>query len=119
MKKQNYFFYNSLIIKNDFNKQMKLVEWIEEQINKNIILELIFKMSENGFTSKDFHNYCDNKGSTLILIKTSNDEIIGGFTPLNWESPNKRVQKYDESGLTFLFSLTLNKKFDMIPENYL
>ena len=33
----------------------------------------IFKMTENGFTSKDFHNYCDNKGATLILIKTSND----------------------------------------------
>ena len=49
-------------------------------------------MSENGFTSKDFHYYCDNKGPTLILIKTSNDVIIGGFTPFNWESPNKREE---------------------------
>ena len=73
-------------------------------------------MSENGFTSKDFHNYCDNKGPTLILIKTLNDEIIGGFTPLNWESPNEREKKYDKSGSTFLFSLSLNKKFDMIKK---
>ena len=89
---------------------------IEQKLNKNIILELIFKMGENGFTGKDFHNYCDNKGPTLILIKTSNDEIIGGFTTLNWETTTEREKKYDELGLTFLFSLTLNKKFDMIKQ---
>ena len=73
-------------------------------------------MTENGFTGEDFHHYCDNKGPTLILIKTSNHEIIGGFTPLNWETTRITQKKYDELGLTFLFSLTLNKKFDMIKQ---
>ena len=112
--KTKMFFNVSSIIRNDFDKQIKLMNWIEQKLNKNIILELIFKMTENGFTAKDFHHYCDNKGPTLILIKTSNDEIIGGFTPLNWETTTEREKKYDELGLTFLFSLTLNKKFDMI-----
>ena len=112
--KTKMFFNVSSIIRNDFDKQKKLMNWIEQKLNKNIILELIFKMTENGFTAKDFHHYCDNKGPTLILIKTSNDEIIGGFTPLNWETTTEREKKYDELGLTFLFSLTLNKKFDMI-----
>jgi hypothetical protein len=112
--KTKMFFNVSSIIRNDFDKQIKLVNWIEQKLNKNIILELIFKMNENEFTAKDFHHYCDNKGPTLILIKTSNDEIIGGFTPLDWETNTKREKKYDELGLTFLFSLTLNKKFDMI-----
>ena len=110
------FFNVSSIIRNDFDKQIKLVNWIEQKLNKNIILELIFKMTENGFTAKDFHHYCDNKGPTLILIKTSNDEIIGGFTTLNWETTTERENKYDELGLTFLFSLTLNKKFNMIKQ---
>ena len=110
------FFNVSSIIRNDFDKQIKLVNWIEQKLNKNIILELIFKMTENGFTGKDFHHYCDNKGPTLILIKTSNDEIIGGFTPLNLETTTITEKKYDELGLTFLFSLTLNKKFDMIKQ---
>ena len=112
--KTKMFFNISSIIRNDFDKQIKLVNWIEQKLNKNIILELIFKMTENGFTAKDFHHYCDNKGPTLILIKTSNNEIIGGFTTLNWETTTERENKYDELGLTFLFSLTLNKKFDMI-----
>ena len=115
--KTKMFFNVSSIIRNDFDKQTKLMNWIEQKLNKNIILELIFKMTENGFTAKDFHHYCDNKGPTLILIKTSNDEIIGGFTPLNWEATTEREKKYDELGLTFLFSLTLNKKFDMIKRN--
>ena len=112
--KTKMFFNVSSIIRNDLDKQIKLINWIEQRLNKNIILQLIFKMSENGFTAQDFHHYCDNKGPTLILIKTSNNEIIGGFTPFNWEAKGTRKDIYDELGLTFLFSLTLNKTFNMI-----
>ena len=112
--KTKMFFNASSIIRNDFDKQIKLVNWIEQKLNKNIILELIFKKTKNGSTAKDFHHYCDNKGPTLLLIRTSNDEIIGGFTPLDWETTTQGKYKYDNLGLTFLFSLTLNKKFDMI-----
>ena len=112
--KTKMFFNESSIIRNDFDKQIKLVNWIEQKLNKNIILELIFKKTKNGSTAKDFHHYCDNKGPTLLLIRTSNDEIIGGFTPLDWETTTQGKYKYDNLGLTFLFSLTLNKKFDMI-----
>ena len=114
--KTKMFFNVSSIIRNDFDKQIKLVNWIEQKLNKNIVLELIFKMNEKEFRAKDFHHYCDNKGPTLILIKTSNNEIIGGFTPLNWETTANLEKKYDKLGLTFLFSLTLNKKFDMLKQ---
>ena len=114
--KTKLFFNVSSIIRNDFDKQITLVNWIEQKLNKNIVLELIFKMNEKEFRAKDFHHYCDNKGPTLILIKTSNNEIIGGFTPLNWEATTQLEKKYDKLGLTFLFSLTLNKKFDMLKQ---
>ena len=55
------FFNVSSIIRNDFDKQIKLINRIDQTLNKNIILELIFKMTENEFTEKDFHHYCDNK----------------------------------------------------------
>ena len=70
-------------------------------------------MSKNGSSSKDFHKFCDNQGPTLIIIKTKNDRIFGGFTPLNW-AIKKEYNIYDESNQTFLFSLNLMKKFDMI-----
>ena len=71
-------------------------------------------MSLNGSSCNDFHNYCDNKGPTITIIKTTNNKIFGGFTPLNWESNESGENKYDKSNQTFIFSFDLMKKFDMI-----
>ena len=69
-------------------------------------------MNENGSKSEEFHKYCDNKGPTLVLVKTTKDKIFGGFTPLNWKYVNQYLD--DRSNQTFIFSLNLKKKFDMI-----
>ena len=69
-------------------------------------------MKINGNSSKDFHNYCDNKGPTLTLIKTTKNKIFGGFTPLNFESYGG--PKYDIDGQTFIFSLDSMKKYKLI-----
>ena len=106
-------FKSSSIINDDFNKQNSIVNWIRDKVNKNeISFKLIFKMTVNGYEGKNFHQYCDKKGPTLILIKTTKNRIFGGFTPLDWANSSKA--KYDISNQTFIFSLDLNKKFDMI-----
>lgn len=38
---------------------------------------------------------------------------IGGFTPLTWEKLDKGEYKIDESGESFVFSLTTNDKFTL------
>ena len=106
-------FESSNIIKDDIEKQRLLINWIKEKTKKEEIrFKLLFKMSEHGSEGKDFHKYCDKKGPNLVLIKTKTNRIFGGFTPLNWE--NKSISRYDESNQTFIFSLNLNKKYDMI-----
>ena len=72
-------------------------------------------MNENGTDSEDFHKYCDNKGPTLILVKTTKNKIFGGFTPLNWSNDGGAIK--DFSNQTFIFSLNLKKKFNMINVN--
>ena len=80
-----------------------IIKYIEEKINKKINkFELIFRMSENGTKSEDYHKYCDNKGPTLTLVKTIKNKIFGGFTPLNWK--NTGNQLYDKS-IKLLFFL--------------
>ena len=69
-------------------------------------------MSENGSQSKEFHKYCDNKGPTLTLIKTNKNKIFGGFTTLDWKSEGGEI--LDESNSTFIFSLNLLKKYNII-----
>ena len=105
----------SSMIKDNSNNEL-ISKWIEEEVNKKEIkFELIFKMSENGNQSEDFHKYCDNQGPTLTLIKTINNKIFGGFTPLNWK--NKGFWIRDLNNQTFVFSLYMKKKYKSINEN--
>ena len=106
----------SSIIKDDIIILNLVQNWIEETINsKGIKFELIFKMSENGTKSSDFHKYCDNKGPTLSLIKTTKNKRFGGFTPLNWNNNGGFIK--DINNQTFIFSLNLKKKYNMIKAN--
>ena len=106
----------SSIIGNDFNNIKLVQNWIGETINKKEIkFKLIFKMNDNGTGSNDFHKYCDDKGPTLTLIKTTKNKIFGGFTPLNWKNQGYEIK--DKSNQTFIFSLNLKKKYNMLKKD--
>jgi hypothetical protein len=108
--------FDSSILHTNIKKQETIINWIREKTNKNFIrFEKIFIMNKNGSSSKDFHKYCDNNGPTLTLIKTINNKIFGGFTPLNWDISG--VDKIDENNQTFIFSLSSMKKYDMINKD--
>ncbi|PKY47724.1 hypothetical protein RhiirA4_463085, partial [Rhizophagus irregularis] len=48
---------------------------------------LLVRGSRDGFSEKIFHEYCDDKGSTITIVHVKNsNEILGGFNPFNWES---------------------------------
>ena len=106
---------SSSIINNEISKQNMITNWIKDKIKKDSIkFELIFKMSIHGYSAYDFHKYWDDIGPTLILIKTTKDKIFGGFTPLNWKQESEKGVKFDENNETFIFSLNLMKKYDMM-----
>lgn len=106
---------NSSIIKNDLKKFNLLNNWIKEKMDKDQIkYELIFKMSENGTRAEDFHKFCNDKGATLTIIKTTGNQMFGGFTPLDWKSLSNNYELIDKTRRTFLFSLNLMKKFEML-----
>ena len=56
-----------------------LREWVGDKQMK-----LIYRASEHGYRAKSFHEYCDNKGPTLIIIKSSEGWIFGGYTTQSW-----------------------------------
>ena len=58
----------------------KLKEWLGNDYK----WRLIYRASEHGYTAKSFHDYCDNKGPTLIVIKSSGGWIFGGYTKQSW-----------------------------------
>nr|CAG8585882.1 12022_t:CDS:2 [Entrophospora candida] len=47
--------------------------------------KLLLRGSRDDFTAKTFHNLCDNKGATVVVMKDSiTGEIIGGYNPVGW-----------------------------------
>ena len=46
--------------------------------------KLLYRASEHKYTSKSFHKYCDDKGPTLVIIKSSGGWIFGGYTNRSW-----------------------------------
>jgi len=65
-------------------------------------MELLYRGSRDGSTSKDFHNRCDNKGPTICLYENDKDYIFGGYASISWNnSGGYRLAKE-----SFIFTLT-------------
>ena len=73
-------FEGSLIIANE-NHHSALISWLPP----NATCSLLYRGSTDGNTPDDFHRCCDNKGPTLVVIK-SGEYIFGGYTSQSWES---------------------------------
>ena len=85
LKISRYYFKNSselLVNTHIVNQQYddKLREWIGDYKWR-----LLYRSSEHGYTGKSFHECCDHvKGPTLIVIKSSEGWIFGGYTTQSW-----------------------------------
>ena len=99
---------DSKIIKNDFEKEKAIKNWIDP-FNKNIKFELLFRKSRDGSSCQTFHQYCDNKGPSLTLVETTKGYKFGGYTPFSFQSQIGYSPKNDNK--TFIFSLNLMKIF--------
>ena len=100
----------SLIINKNSEYITLLKNWIlnkNNDNNKSIKAELLYRLSRDGNSYQSFHNNCDNKGPTLTFIYDENENKMGGYTPLDWDSHSRWKRDND----TFLFSLTKKKQF--------
>ena len=64
-----------------------LREWVGDYNWK-----LIYRASEHGYSAKSFHECCDDKGPTLVVIKSNGGWIFGGYTTKSWKvvHPNEK-----------------------------
>ena len=64
---------------------------------------LIYRASRDGFKADNFHSKCDDKPKTLVIIKSTNGNVFGGYTEQSWSSPSNDVDILDTKA--FIFSL--------------
>jgi hypothetical protein len=75
--------------------------------NKLLVTTLLYRGSINGWTRKDFHYYCDNKGTTICLLKIKDGDCIGGYTNVEWNCSHRH---FGDSA-AMLFNLTSRRHF--------
>ena len=96
---------DSHIINNIKEYKISLKNWINK--TSFIKANLLYRLSRDGESFKTFHEKCNNKSPTLIIIESINGQKFGGYTTCTWDG--KWTNKFD--GQTFLFGLNKNIKF--------
>ena len=46
--------------------------------------KLCFRASENEYSTRAFHEACDNKGPTVTLARVGEEYVFGGYTDKSW-----------------------------------
>ncbi len=78
LKNPSEFLPGTQLIKKQYDA--KLREWLGNEYK----WKLLYRASEHGYTAKSFHKYCDDKGPTLVVIKSTGGWIFGGYTTQSW-----------------------------------
>ena len=85
VKISRYFFTNPSELLPDTQLVNKRYDNIlREWLGNDYKWKLLYRASEHGYTAGSFHECCDDKGPTLIVIKSSGGWIFGGYTTQSW-----------------------------------
>jgi hypothetical protein len=67
--------------------------------------QLLYRATRDGFNAFDFHSKCDQKTNTLIIFKSTNNNVFGGYTEASWSDKG-----FKRDPNSFLFSLINNDR---------
>ena len=108
-----------LIIDSQYDDKLK--EWLGNDYK----WRLIYRASEHDYTASSFHEYCDDKGPTLVIIKSDNECIFGGYTTQSWKGRDTSIFysfnsllgiiKYDPDAFIF----TLKNSHEVEPTQFM
>ncbi|KAJ3426520.1 tripartite motif-containing protein [Anaeramoeba flamelloides] len=101
---QIFFLKESEILQKENNP--KFLQFLEKWINEagcNSNLKRRFNSKTDGWKYQTFHEKCDNKGKSIVLIKLKNNSLFGGFAAIDWDSSSD--WKQSTGNKSFLFSL--------------
>jgi len=73
--------------------------------------KLIYRATRDGFGSNDFHSKCDSYQNSLVIIKSTNGNVFGGYTEQNWSGASQ--WKSDPNAFLFSFINHHNTKIIM------
>jgi TLD len=81
-------------------KAKKIISYFPKR-QRNFTFLKIYDGDTHGWRIKDFKERVSNQGATLIILKTYEDKICGGFTTKSWGNDNKDEKDKD----AFVFNM--------------
>lgn len=106
---------DSLIIKEQ--KYVNLIKhWLSESGVASGKFELIYRASKHGWGGYNFHQKCDKKGPTVVVIQATTGERFGGYSPFDWISDG--TGPYFPTTKSFLFSLDSEEKLGVKEQQH-
>jgi len=85
-----------------------LLSWLD-----NRELELLYRATENGFEATSFHSKCNNQGASLVIVKSTDENIFGGYTSVGWKGG---TNNYIPDTKSWLF--TMVNQHGIVPTKY-
>ena len=68
------------------HKDILVNRWLTDQLKSpHSTFVLLYRASRDGWSSTTFHARCDERGPTVVVVK-SVDCLFGGFTEQSWDS---------------------------------
>ena len=75
-------------------------------------LNLLYRGTKDGDRTETCHRLCDNKTNVIIIIKSDNGYIFGGFCKIGFKTNANYEYKIDNN--CFLFSINLKEIYPVI-----
>ena len=96
-------------IKSKIIMEYKHLELLDKWFGKKLKYKLLYRASEENYSSSNFHKKVDEYKNTIIFIKDINNFIYGGFTTRTWDG--NKSYKGDKNAI--LFNLDKEKYYEI------
>ena len=77
-------------------------------------IKLLYRGSRDGDSTKICHELCDNKQNVLIIIKSDNNYVFGGYSKIGFKTNNSERADYLIDNNSFLFSINFKRIYPVI-----
>jgi len=82
-------------------KEREFLNQYLKPVSKKVGKFPIYVASMDGDGSIDFHEKCNGKGPTVVIVKTTTGKVFGGYTSVSWSSAGI----WKRAPTSFLFQL--------------
>ena len=94
--------------------ELKQIELLDKWFERKLKFKLLYRATDEKYSSSEFHKKVDKYKNTIILIKDINNFIYGGFTTKTWDG--NKIFKNDKHSI--LFNIDKEKYYEVKDETH-